>query len=272
MDKHQKRKQKKKQQHKEREKQKRLFLERRQHQEESFKDTQRLGQKLKPFLRRVGCDLPFYDYLDSYEAQFKQISSETKSAISMLLDVHEVSPSMFADTNWKELGYGELRQVFFSVPDEFADYGQSKAQANLCGNVTFFSDSEGRGRAVILLPNRLPHTSDVREQQYALKVPGLLHEIGHVKDAEQSLNIRLETKDFDVVSAEVFAHVYALDRLASLAMRQSYLMLYEALEALTDDDGYEGEVGRRVMDEHAKVEVPDWQDFSDATRQMAGIA
>jgi len=227
------------------------------------------GKRLKPILRKVGCDLLFYDYLDSYEERFQRIVEHAKASIPMLAGIHEVPSGVLEDTNWEELGYGDLTQVFFSLSDTFADYVKADAQGNLRGSATFFVDESGAERAVILIEKPSTGGKDTRDIQYALKVAGLVHEIGHVEDAVRRGNICIEEKSFDVVAAEVFAHVYALNELARLGMRHSYLMLYEALKRLAASDGYAGDIGKGVMSSHEKVAIPNWQDFMKDVEEHA---
>lgn len=67
MDKRLQRKQQKKRRQHKKEKQKRLTESRKRRQEQSLAEVRKTGRQLKPLLRKVGCDLPFYDYIDSYE-------------------------------------------------------------------------------------------------------------------------------------------------------------------------------------------------------------
>ena len=258
------RKTKKRQKQKKADAKKKHVADKKRRQEKSLLEIRETGKKIKPYLRKVGCDLPFYDYIDHYEPQFTGIVRDALKERSSLIAVHEVAPTTLDDTDWSELGYGNLRQVFFSIPDECADYVKSDAQANLRGSATFFKSEDGSMKSVVLVQKRLKGSDNTREFQYAMKLPALVHEIGHVIDAEQELNIRFSGEEMDVIAAEVFAHVYALDQLASRCLRQSYLSLYEALARIADAPGYIGEIGRGVLDQHERVDIPNWRDFTDA--------
>lgn len=187
----------------------------------------------------------------------------------MLLEIHEVSLAKLEETNWDELGYGHLSQVFFSISDGLADYGTSERETNTRGNATFFEAEYGEQHAVILLPTRVPGSNDARDLQFALKVGALVHEIGHVVDAEQSLNIRIKERQFDVIDAEIFANVYALNYLAEQTMGQSYNMLFEAIEKVNEQEGYMREVGRGVLAVHPRAAIPNWNDFVDEATELA---
>ena len=54
---------------------------------ESVTNFRSQAPQLKPFLRSKGCDLPFYDFLDSYSDEFQRIVTEAKGNHPSLLDV-----------------------------------------------------------------------------------------------------------------------------------------------------------------------------------------
>lgn len=257
------RKQKKQKKRKNAERKKNQERERQKRKEHDFAEFRKTGTTLKPYLRRVGCDIPFYDYLDSYTTEFDRIQQDAIESLHSLVAVHEVPQKTLDTTDWKELGYGKLEQVFFSIPDRCADYVQSDAQANLCGSATFFRNQSGEMRSVVLVQNRTRGSKDISEVQYAAKLAVLVHEIGHVIDAESSINFKLGDETMDVVAAEVFAHVYALNDLSTRGIRASYNMLYEAIDRLSVRDGYVGEIGRGVMEQHERKQMLNWRDYTE---------
>ena len=97
-----------------------------------------------------GCNLPFYDYLDSYSDEFRRIIETALIQHPSLLGVHEVADDLFYasyEEQWKELGYDHLEQVFFSFDDEYEDYLQrhtSKNSATLEGCATAFLDGDSQ--------------------------------------------------------------------------------------------------------------------------------
>lgn len=235
----------------------------------SLEEVRKTGQALKPFLQKVGCDMAFYDYLDSYEVEFNRIVQAALSQRKSLVRVHEVSAEMLDAPQWDTLGHADLQQLYFTIPDECEDYVKTDAQANLRGSATFFLDQSAALKSVILIQKRPPNSNHVKDLQYALKIPGLFHEIGHVIDAEQGINIRLDDGIMDVVAAEVFAHVYALEQMASRSLRQSYKMLFDALEKMSELPDYVGDIGKGVMKAHARVQIPDWSDYTEAAMEFA---
>ena len=77
---------------------------------------------MKKELRKRGCDLRFYDYLDSYSDEFQRIVQEATQGHSTLMDVKEVSEAIYKRGDWAALGYGHLNQVIFTTDDPASDY------------------------------------------------------------------------------------------------------------------------------------------------------
>ena len=96
-----------------------------------------------------------------------------------------------------------------------------------------------------------------------LKIGALLHEIGHAWDAENRLNIDPTTGRFGVVKSELFAHCYALDRLAERCLAQTYNMYIEAMKRQSFLGGFESEIASEVLKEHAIRSLVKWQDHID---------
>jgi hypothetical protein len=216
---------------------------------------------LKPILRELGADLPFYDLLDSYETEFNDLASEGKERFRSLSGIHEVDGRTFEDTDWSLFGLKPADHLQFTFDEQFAGYGSKGADtANIRGVAAFFRQADGGFRSIILIP-RTPRT-DIQhpDLKYALKIAALTHELGHICDAENGLHIDPITGRFDLIEAEAYANCYALDLMAHRALRQSYAMLHDAIAGKVDASGYEGEIARRVMHEHGTRDIPDWQE------------
>lgn len=233
--------------------------------DQTLLEFQRKAPRIKAHLRKRGLNLPFYDYLDSYPAEFKRIAEYAKATYPSLLAVHEVEPEIFSNLegHWDALGCGNLKQVFFTIDESVADYGRRNLDANLNGATIAFLDEEGKTRTVICI-NKVAKCSFVHEHwQYALKIAGLCHEIGHVHDLENGTNFNVATRTLNVIEAEAFAHLFALELMAKRNLQQSFNMLADALRDAVGAGGYLGQVGTAVMERMPEYKFVDWQSMLD---------
>jgi hypothetical protein len=229
--------------------------------DKTIKDLRRKAPYIKMIVRGRGCVLPFYDYLDSYSDEFQRIDAAARAEHPSLIGVHEVDEHTFAESekNWLKLGYGNLQQVFFDMDRELSEYGKGSPNANLCGSMSAFLDSDQNVRSVILIRQTVKGTLQHRELKYALKLASLLHEVGHVHDLEQGLNFDVPAKRFRVIEAEVFAHLFALEQMAKRNLRQSFNMLIDGLRDAIPKGGYGSEVAKKVLDQLPEYQLIDWQ-------------
>ena len=244
-------------------KQKRLAKKNKWKQEnESRKNFERMGPAYKEVLRMRGCNLPFYDYLDSYTQVFHKFANEAVKNQPSLLGVHELDEDAnTVELDWSSLGYKNLEQIFFDIDGELDDYGKGSADANLSGSMTAFRNENGELKSIITIQKSVKGSMQLAEYKYALKVAALVHEIGHVVDLESGKNIDAVDKTMDVFEAEAFAHLYALERLAKSGLRQSFMMLYDALAEAVGGAGYIAKVAGLVMERVPKYKLVDWNDF-----------
>lgn len=230
------------------------------------------GEKVKPFLRLAGCDLPFFELLDSYESLYRRIEDEARKSFDTLVGIHEVDRYQYLKTNWERLGYGGWEQLTFIIDDEFASYGKamgSKDPANIVGSCTYFKHPDGGFRTVVLVQHPKLKTVYARDTKYGFKLATLFHELGHVLDAEQGLNLCPVEKRFDLVHGEIFANCYALERLAENHLRLIYDIMYEALEEMAGCDDFRGRIGQGVIEQHPRRKIVDWNDYMEKAMQLA---
>lgn len=228
--------------------------------DESIKNFRAKAPHVKALLRDRGCNLPFYDYLDSYEDEFKRTVTAAMASHPSLLGVHEVDDDCYADTehDWSKFGYNDLTQILFSIGNDVVDYGAKSLDANLSGSMSAFHDSNGNLRSVILMKQSIRTTCQHRDLKYAVKLAALNHEIGHVEDLERGINFNVSMSQVDIIEAEVFAHLYALNRLAKRSLVQSFNMLSDALRLAVSADGYLGEVATKVVNRLPVYDLTDW--------------
>ena len=75
----------------------------------------------------------------------------------------------------------------------------------------------------------------------------LLHELGHVHDMEREINFNHAAKTFDVIEAEVFAHLYSLRRMAEMNYYHCFHMLVDGLKKALGGDTYLREVAELTL-------------------------
>ena len=222
------------------------------------------AKKLKPALKAKGCDLPFYDFLDSYETEFNRLVAWAKETCPSLHGVFEISNGDFdSETDWGRLGLpADWMQVFFVCDDETAtSYTARDSSANLRGAATGFHDPSGRFHTVIEVIKNPECKWEHKEYKYAFKLPILLHEIGHVRDYENKGHFNPELKTADLIEGEVYAHLFALDECFRRAYFTSGVMYLDSLMDYKDSSDYRGEVVRRLLSRFNKPEYKQWLDY-----------
>ena len=100
-----------------------------------------------------------------------------------------------------------------------------------------------------------------KEYKYALKLPVLLHEIGHVKDFEGKVNLDRDSKTADLIEGEVYANLFALDECFRRGFYISGRMYLDSLTAYRDASDYRGEVARRLLDRFQHPTYRQWMDY-----------
>ncbi|MFO0806737.1 MAG: hypothetical protein U0791_26830 [Gemmataceae bacterium] len=215
---------------------------------------------VKRHLRSKGCDLPFYDLMDSYEDEFRRIVADAKRRFSSIVDVHEVDEQTYRACDWPALGYSGLQQVIFNSEDAAPRYGEQESEANVCGYTSAFFDQGGKLRTGVMVRNTVKDFEH-KELKYAFKIPALLHELGHVQDIEQRLFFNVDTKTVKIIDAEVHANLYALDKLAERHLVHSYGLLFNAFKDASKREDYLGEVSRKVLERMPQHKLIDWNDY-----------
>jgi hypothetical protein len=208
--------------------------------------------------------LPFYEYIDPYTDEFQKQVAEAKSKYPAIAGIHEVEDDMYHKPDWAALGYGDFQKIVFHTDDPAHDYGMPDDKANMCGYVNAFLDLQQQLRLVVIV-RKAVKDFEHRDLKYVMKVATLLHEVGHVHDIVNGINFDLKARSAQIIEAEVFANLFALERLAERQLVQSYKLLVEALrKASKDQDGYLGEVGRRVIQRLPEPKLIVWTDLLDS--------
>jgi len=224
----------------------------------------RRAPHVKAALREKGCVLPFYDTLDSYETEFKRLVTWAKTEFRSLHAVFEASPAELEDEgDWVQIGLpADWVQVRFQCDDELASsYSVRDTTANLRGATTGFHDADGGFHTIIQVVKKLECQWQHKEYKYALKLPVLLHEIGHCKDFEEKINFDRDSRKAEILEGEVYANLFALNQCFRRAYYMSGGMFLDSLTAYKDATDYRGEVVRRVLERFEKPTYREWMDY-----------
>lgn len=215
----------------------------------TFDEFHRKGVYIKRVYRQRGVDLPFYDYYDSYYDEFARVVSQAKAAYRSLMDVVELEDRDYFEADRSALAPG-MDQIFWHTEQEQNGYGTGSGsdESNINGYTNAFRDRDGRVRTLVVIRKSIPNSKPHREFKYILKLVALLHELGHVHDMEQQINFDHAAKTFDVIEAEVFAHLYSLRRMAEQNYYQCYTMLVDALKRYTTATNYLRDVATLTLE------------------------
>jgi hypothetical protein len=230
----------------------------------AIEDRREFGPQMKAALQAKGCILPFYDGLDLAEDEFRKLVAWAKAVFPSLHEVYEVNSVDFnLPSNSERLGLpGDWSQIFFSCNDErSSSYAIREPQANLRGATTAFEDPAGGLHTVIEVIKNPSGATLHKENKYILKLPTLLHEIGHAKDHHEGINFNREKRTANLVEAEVFAHLFALNECFSRAYYLSGEFYLKALEDHKDVADHRGLVIPRVLAAFRKPSYRKWTDY-----------
>lgn len=234
--------------------------------EKLLQECKRRAPYIKKLMRNRGCDLPFYDLLDSYPEEFRRIVEWAKLEYPSLLSVLEVEDTVFArpQDHWDELGCGKLTQVFFG-DNNLADYESGVTKARYAGVMAGLHDENKNLRTIVLIRRSVKGIYYHRELKYILKIVSLCHELGHVHDAERGINLKVGCGPVDLIEAEVFANLFALDLLAKRGLRSSFNVLANNFKSGVSQPGSFGEISKAVVAKMPVCSLPDWNTFSHGT-------
>lgn len=237
-------------------------------------DFRRKAPMIKRFLKQQGHEHRFYDFLDSYIDAFQREAGNAVKQFSSLLGVREVDDGQYYGghdgTFAASLGYTGLTQVFVKTTDVGDEYLAEDRKSNVNGATVAFRDSVGSLRTLVMIRKTVPNVA-VTEFKYAFKLIALFHELGHVGDWENAIN--LKDGDVAILEAEVYAHQYAMRRLLEGDYRQALSTYLSSLEELTKGDGYRKNVAARLVGSELFAECREfvkttWHDYlntEDAT-------
>ncbi len=217
---------------------------------------------MKTILRSRGCQLSFFDFLDSYEAEFAKLVDEYLASRPTLVGIHEADDKESESTDWERFGgAADWQQVFYNCDDDATKtYGREDKRANVKGSTVTLRDTNGGIHTMVRICRNMKCAFRHKEWKYGLKIPALLHEIGHVIDVEEQINFDRERETCRIIDAEVFANRYALDQCVQRGYRQSLVIWLDSWRAYVEAKDYRGEVARRTLDgAPSEADILDWK-------------
>lgn len=217
-------------------------------------DPKRSPPWLKAYLKAKGCDLPFYDYLDSYEEEFQRIVALAKAEFPSLVHVRVINRDD-GRCHWSAAERDGLTEIVFDgdEPDEALGF--------VSGRTECFADDQGVLRTLVWIVPSSNLSVQPNEAKYLFSIAPLLHEIGHVRDIERGIHFNIAAKTMSPVGADVSAHLFALETMAHRGLRQPYEIHLHGLNHAAAKDGNLAEVARRVLHRLPKRRLINWSDF-----------
>lgn len=213
----------------------------------------RNASMLKAILRAKGCDLPFYDHLDSYEQEFQRIVAKAKGECRSLVNVRVVDD--FGYCGDPELERNGLTEIVFD--GDRADNGTGFVN----GRTECFADDRGALRTFVQIAMAAALSVQPNEAKYLFAISALLHEIGHVCDIENGIHFNVAAKTMASVEADVSAQLFVFEKLGERGLRQPYEIHLRTLSQEALKEGKSAEVARQVLRRLPKRRLVNWSDF-----------
>lgn len=230
-----------------------------------FREVQAQAPRVKAVARARGFDLPFFDALDSYETEFHTLVAEARAAHPSLVGVFEVDDEDRALRERQRYGVEPgWEHILFTCSDPAATtYNDPNHEGIITGSTTAYREPGGRVRTLVLIRSAVPGAVLHRDGKYAFKLIALLHELGHVEDIEREANFHTTEGVADIIGAEVYAHLHALDRCNRRGLFLSADTLEDALRKYLGGADYRAQVAERVLAVYRRPERRTWGHYLD---------
>lgn len=214
---------------------------------ETFEMFRRTGPAIKDWCRKNGINLPFYEFYDSYYDEFQHIARQAMQSYPSLIAVTEVDDLAYFSQDRSAFS-GGLTQIFWESEGVADGYAEQDRNVNINGLANGFKTADGALKTLVLIRRDVPGTKPHREFKYVLKVIALLHELGHIEDMEKEVNFDHKAKRFNMIEAEVYAHLYSLRRMAEWNYYHAYQMVVTGLREYAKGTTYLRDVSRITLD------------------------
>lgn len=230
----------------------------------AIEEARRVAPAMKAALKAKGCDLPFYESIDSAEDEFNRLVAWAKSTRWSLRGVFEMPyDEIDIEADWQRFGIpDDWVQLKYDCSDELAEsYTARDKKANLRGAATGFRNKNGEFCTIIQVVRNFEYKFEHKERKYLLKLPVLLHEIGHVMDFEEKINFDRDTGRADFIEAEVYANVFALESCFERGYFMAAEVFLESLSQYKADADHRGEVVRRLLKRFSIPAYRKWVEY-----------
>jgi len=229
-----------------------------------FREFREDAAEKKARARQNGYKLPFFDYLDSFTEEFKNICVRAKKEFApYLFNVVETDEEMVVRESWTEFGIPPgWKPVVYHVEEQHQSDTHDKGppeKKTAFGVVHTFRTPEGELRLLVLMKKSLKTNVVYSELKYGMKIGILLHELGHVRDIIEGKHFAPEKGFADPVNAEVSANCYALKQCRKYGYQMSCDNFVTALQ--NDVSGFRGEVARKTFETCDMTKPESWQDY-----------
>mgnify|MGYP000952290685 CR=1 FL=1 len=230
-------------------------------------DYRRKYSKIRSKLVLSGYKPYFIDIFDSYKYEFNKIVNEAKNEFKTLYGIYEVDSSEFRNINrskfripvgWEKIEFSSTDE---QIANEYEQDAVAVEKATYAGSLAVFQDQDSNFHTIILVI-RNPKTFEIHEEfKYSRKISTLLHEIGHLKDFENRINIKPEIKFVDLIGTEVYANLHSLNESFK---REYYLSAEHYLDALKKsqhNSEFQYQVVQKTLLQFKKPEYTPWCDL-----------
>ena len=239
----------------------------------NFPDLRRYAKPIKAYLQKYGHEWRFYDSLDSYAKEYESLKTWAFDAATSLAAIHECSVHEFygpEEALHKKAGADRWELLYFTPVDVGEEYGTgTKPKPGVtAARTAAFRDEHGELKTVIFIVHKAAGATSA-EISAGLKIPPLLHEVGHALDWERGLN--LHEGEVRIVNAEIEAHRFSLEECLK---RQYYIPLecyVNGLAKMAENGSYEADVYQTLHESgllakcHAARETTWWKVIGQLT-------
>jgi hypothetical protein len=221
--------------------------------------------EIKRRLREAGCDLPFYDDLDSYRAELDRVKAWALVEFPSLLGIFDVPVAALDTFDFAPLGVpADWRHVRFTdgVNDGAAvDAYGSQTGDGPRGDTVAFLDPAGRVRTLVRLNAAPKWDAEHPDLKCKPMLVVLLHELGHVQDFERAIHADAARGAWDYVAGEAHANRFGLEECYRRGYYDSADILLGQLKALAAANEFYREIVSRLFAEYTPPTVRRWHEF-----------
>lgn len=208
----------------------------------------------------------FIDGMDKYADEYARTLANPP--LSGLFGAFELEDEQFynqsLEVHLAGVGLGDHRILKWN--SELSRKGHSpEDDVHGAGAANAVMTDGGRIISVVFLRKHVPSDSDDGfhdEFESVVKLLVLLHEVGHAKDMLEQINFKHDTGTVDIVSAEAFAHLFALRHLKKRNCRVAIQQYVQQLDKWIEGEATEEYVRRAAQKTVEALDFPAIRELS----------